>query len=198
VAEAKRKKRAKKGTRLADLTDEEVVGLWEGHGCNAQALASELGVSRSTVTRRLDRIRMRGGVTLPETGQEIVVAAQTAQPKSQGEREKLASNLDTLGRLESCIEHIDKMAIAVLAEVEKQGGKYKPFQIDQMLKIVREVRGVTESAFQIKIKLYDKAAMDAFIEAVIRVIEKQVPDVQRQLFIELSRLGLEGQVAGRD
>lgn len=195
-----KKKAVKPGDkiRLADLTDAQLSKMYEEHGFNAASIARTLGVSRQIVGRRL----RKAGISNERTkaaGQAAGVLTVITNQGNQGFRDGMYGSLREMGllhRLDAALDEIEVMQAALKAEVQKQDGRYKPYQLDQMLKLIREIRGLTESTFAIKAKLYETAAVDSFMRSVVEVLKEEIPDVQRRLYVKLSNLGLEEQVAG--
>jgi hypothetical protein len=186
-----------KKVTLADMTPKQLQAVWEEHGRNGAILGKVFGVSRQTVSRHLKRAGVGSEVAI--TAGQAAGAMVRLGNANAGFQEGYGGSLKSLGllhRLDAALDFVEEMRVSIKKEIDKQDGRFKPYQIDQMLKLVREIRGLTESSFTIKSKLYEKAAMDSFIEAVVQVVEEATPDAQKQIYIKLSNLGLEDQVIG--
>lgn len=181
---------------------------------NSAALARELGIKPHAVTMRLTRIG-RDKVALAKAAglaagvlQESLVPEQEAPPPTTSDiisaagfqqgmadtnnRFRILDRLDRYGQnTDFILQHLTKEIEDHLSS--KAGTKMKPYYIDMFCKLVREGRSLAEVTHRIRKDILAIRGQMAFFEAVARILEKQIPDVQDQLYAELSRLGAYGQ-----
>ncbi len=185
------------------LSDEDFLATFHAVGENGAALAKEVGVSPQAVYKRLRKLGVevnpagRGRRPPKRGGKAAVVVDATlhGSPEFKSGAVEATKSLLAIDRLVSCLSTVDAMVDRVNKEVEAQGGKYRPYQVDQMLKLLRESRATVESIHNIKKDLFDMHGVQTFMEAVVRVMEAYDPDAQAKIFDELARLGREEQVA---
>jgi hypothetical protein len=94
-----------------------------------------------------------------------------------------------LENMGNAMEQVKDMGDTILAEIKKTKGM-KPFQFDLYLKFVKETRGLTGDYHKIKKDMYEKAAMQQMLSAVLEILKEEMPDVQERIFIKLRGLSL--------
>lgn len=187
------------------------IAKLRAHNWNQSALAKELGVSRATINERAKK--MQGQIDAAkksESNAPIAVmvmreGVKQAQAETQVKVEGFAAGLENCKRqyhifdhLEDLYEDIKALLDNVKADIEKRKEKnlsVTPLQIDQVIKLVNQSRGLITDAHDIRMKLVDAKRVEEFVAAVTAVMRTYDPDVQRKLFIELSGSGVQGQTA---
>lgn len=184
------------------LSDEDFLATYHAVGENGAALAREIGVSPQAAYKRLRKLGAEvnpagRGAKQKLAGRSIVAVEAVIQgsPPLKAGAVEATKGLLSLDRLAACMETIDAMVARVNTEVDAQGGKYRPYQVDQLIKLMRESRATVESVHNIKKSLFDLKGMQAFMEAVIRIMERFEPEIQEQIYLELVSLGREEQIA---
>ena len=71
----------------------------------------------------------------------------------------------------------------------------KPYHIDLMVKLVNQSRVLVTDAHKIKAQLTDAKHAEEFIKAAVTVLLRFKPDIKKDLYAELARIGVEGQIA---
>jgi DNA-binding Lrp family transcriptional regulator len=186
------------------LSDDDFLSLLAAHKGNRSELAKDLGISPSAVAKRARRIErdlqqeaQDAGVS---TGKAAVVVAAELMKESPGHRQgviRASQDLRAINRLEALLQHIEDNIETVAGKLKESTRPNTTF-MKTLTSLVREARGLITDSFAIKKDLFNIKATGDFIEAVVRVMEGYDPDVQRKLYEQLSRLGLEGQVTQRD
>ena len=184
------------------LSDHEFLARLKAVGGNNSELARELGISSAAVSKRVRKLRnsVEQGLEISHGRTAVVVAAELMK-ESPGFRQgvvKASKDLRALNRLEGLLDHIETNIGKVADKLNEPGKKPNLAYIKTLTGLVREGRGLITDSFAIKKDLFNLKAVGDFMEAVIRIMEEYDPDVQRKLYDKLSRLGLEGQVAGAD
>lgn len=197
-----KKKEGIKPNKRAKIADTEFVHRLEDLSGNFSALGRELGISHTAVRKRFARIKKGAHQKGAQNGETATVVlmeeARRGFPDGvQGAMKKVG----TLERLESLYSLLEQQ-ISGLEEILKADvarGKsrvLKSHLTKSLVVLVRESRGLITDSFQIKRDLFRMESVAAFIDAVIRTMEKHDPEIQRKIYQELCLLGNEDQLLG--
>ena len=181
------------------LTNEEFIAKLRSLNGNQTELARYLGINRQTVIRRMKRLQEKGLMKSKEGGKAVISVAvahagavQEGYTEGMKQIQVLDSLLMLLQPIESNLSHI----VERIEEGKNNKQRIKPFELELMVKLVREGRGLITDIFKIKKELFNMEGVATFMKAVVNIMEEYDPDVQRKLYAELSRIGLDDQTHG--
>lgn len=201
-ASVPRRKRAKvvRGAYDFKMSHGEFLARLKKAGSNT-ALAKELGVSEGLIRKHRKRIEAEH-VLDAKAGGHVAVAIQAelvnAQPPSSEFTQGLREGYRRIGEMERVdilLTKIDASLHQIESKIKENPKRLQPFLVELMAKMVREARGLIETRSKLRREMFTERGTAAFMEAVTRLLAKKGPELQHELFVELSQLGL-GESAG--
>ena len=183
------------------LTDEEFVAKLRDLDSNQTHLAEFLGINRQTVIRRMKRLKKKGLMSSTEAGKVVISSAAAhagAVQEGYADGMKQIQIMDSLMALLRPIESNIAYIVKNIEDSKKKNQRIKPFELELMVKLVREGRGLVTDTFKIKKELFNVEGVAIFMKAVVTIMERYDHDVQSKLYTELSRIGLDDQAHGFD
>ncbi len=178
---------------------------------NKSALARELKISPSAVVQRLKKIDPDG--KLLDSAKASGVAAgivhkafENAAPVGSNVKDNAvvragfeqgvnvaANSFRVFERLNDYCDTVDEISAQLKKEMSEHmataNAKLKPYHVDLACKLIDKGAKLAEIIHKTRKDVFDMQGTMAFFEAVVRIMAKQIPDVQQQMYLELSQLG---------
>ena len=175
---------------------------------NASALAREVGMSDTGVRKRIQRLDSlvadyKAGTVSSATA--AIVAAVEATKRSEVCADGFKGGVQQVRGQYHIFDHLEDLFMDVksllddvkkdISDAKARNKSIKPYQIDQVVNLVNQSRNLVKDAHKIKIELAQAKHVEAFIQAVTAIAIKYDPAIREKLYVELSGLGVEGQIA---
>lgn len=192
------KKRQKKS-----VTDEVLLAAFFECDENKSQTAKKLNIERSTVQKRMKEMKPElleaARASFDGGGIAVTVASSVQEVREVGFIAGATRRIglyDTFGALNSCFDRVNKMTERLDAELDAHHAnprsKIKPYHVNMLSQLNRELRGTIDSTHKIKKDLFSIEETMRFYEAVVRVMEEESPDVQSRIYRKLSALNANG------
>lgn len=195
----------KKGRKT--IPDAEFVKRLVALGGRKSELARELGVTPGAVSQRATKLAeyIKAAESVEDGAAVAAIITRSIPQMDKNQAESFAGQLENRRRQYHIFDHLEDLYtdIKVLLDGVKveidatrlKNRPIKPYHIDQVVKLVNQARTLITDAHDIKMDLVQAKHIEMFIQAMTSIVLKYDPEVKRKLYVELSGLGLEGQIA---
>jgi hypothetical protein len=184
------------------LTDEELIKRYLELGESASALAKEQGVHHSTVLRRLKKLDVGLAKASIAGGAAAIMVSRSLPPSASG---GVARGMELAGQQYDGFAVLDELVTTMqtilydlkkeMADHRARKGNVKGYHVDLVCKVSAALRGSITDIHKLKRDLFELKGTQAFMMAVVSILEEEIPDVRLRLFAKLAQLGFEGQTA---
>jgi hypothetical protein len=188
------------------LSDADFVKRLIELGCNQSSLAKELGITRQGINVRVRRLApLIEQAKHAKDGAAIAAIVSRNIPREQIRAKSFAAGLEHAGRQYHIFDHLEDLYMDIkmlLEDVKKEVDEarekkkpVKPYHIDQIVKLVNQSRTLITDAHRIKMELVQAKHIEGFINAVVSIMLQYDPSIREKIYVSLSGLGVEGQIA---
>lgn len=187
------------------LSDEEFIKLYLKHNKNQSETGRFLGISQAAVGKRAKKLKTQidAKIAHKSASKDAGKAAAAVMQAIPADKKSFQEGVQEVTRKFQASDQLDDMFTDIadllgcvkeqIEETKEKKKSIKPFHIDQVIKLVNQQRQLVIEAHKIRLDLLNTKAIEAYIGAVNRIICRQEPNVQLQLYNELANIGIEGQ-----